>query len=162
MKTMSVLIVAIAAQAAGNVSLTHGMKAAVGGTGQDLLSKVQHTLTSPYIYGGVALLLVFFILYSAALSWADLSFVLPATSFGYVVNVAGGHFVLHEPVATIRWVGAAIIVLGVVFVSSSGVREKRAREKKVEMDVPDREADFDAVRISPHLGRRIRWREEDL
>jgi len=63
---------------------------------------------------------VFFVLFSAALSWADLSFVLPATAFGYVLNVAAGNYFLGESVSTSRWAGAAIITLGVLFVSRSG------------------------------------------
>ena len=58
------------------------------------------------------LLIVFFALYSAALSWADLSFVLPATAFGYVLNVAAGYYFLNETVSPIRWAGAVIITAG--------------------------------------------------
>ena len=43
--------------------------------------------TNPLIWLGILLLGLFFGLYLAALSWADLSFVLPVTSFGYAMNV---------------------------------------------------------------------------
>ncbi|HJQ25529.1 MAG TPA: hypothetical protein VKA60_16535 [Blastocatellia bacterium] len=131
MKTAAVLLIAIAAQAAGNVFLTRGMKAvataapAVGG----LMSTVTHALhvalqamQSPEIWAGTLLLMIFFALYSAALSWADLSFVLPATAFGYVLNVAAGHYFLNEEVTTARWAGSIIITLGVVCVSRSRER----------------------------------------
>ena len=74
------------------------------------------------VWVGTLLLIVFFVLYSAALSWADLSFVLPATAFGYVLNVAAGHYFLGELVSNRRWAGAVIITLGVLFVSRSGQR----------------------------------------
>jgi len=72
--------------------------------------------------------MVFFALYSAALSWADLSFVLPATAFGYVLNVWAGHYFLNESVSPARWVGAIVITLGVVMVSRSGVSGQEKAE----------------------------------
>lgn len=127
MKTAVVLITAIVAQAFGDVFLTKGMKAmssleAAGGA--DMPAQVAHlalqALQSPMVWVGTLLLIVFFVLFSAALSWADLSFVLPATAFGYVLNVAAGNYFLGESVSASRWAGAAIITLGVLFVSRSG------------------------------------------
>ncbi|HVG21783.1 MAG TPA: hypothetical protein VNI02_22295 [Blastocatellia bacterium] len=122
MKTAAVLIAAIIAQAIGNVYLTKGMKALSAGGDVTLLRTFVGGVTSPMLWVGTALLIVFFVLYSAALSWADLSFVLPATAFGYVLNVAAGYYFLSESVTRGRWAGAAIITLGVVFVSRSGDR----------------------------------------
>ena len=131
MKTAAVLIIAIVAHAAGNVFLTRGMKAvaATAPAGGGLMNTISQSLTaalqaarSPEIWAGTVLLIVFFALYSAALSWADLSFVLPATAFGYVLNVAAGHYFLNEEVTKARWVGSLIITLGVVCVSRSRER----------------------------------------
>jgi drug/metabolite transporter (DMT)-like permease len=123
MKTASVLIIAIIAQAIGNVYLTKAMKAVTtAGGGEDLMSTALRAAGNPTLWLGTALLIVFFALYSAALSWADLSFVLPATAFGYVLNVAAGHYFLNESVTPYRWAGSAIITLGVFLVSRSGER----------------------------------------
>src|SRR5215510_4248425 len=124
MKTPVVLIVAIISQAVGNVFLTRAMKSITSPVagGDDLLSTVARAVSNPTLWLGTALLIVFFALYSAALSWADLSFVLPATAFGYVLNVAAGHYFLGEHVSSIRWAGALIITLGVVVVSRSAAR----------------------------------------
>ena len=131
MKTAVVLITAIVAQAFGDVFLTKGMKAITslesGGAGvSEWLSQVAHiglqAIQSPIVWVGTLLLIIFFVLFSAALSWADLSFVLPATAFGYVLNVAAGNYFLGESVSSRRWMGAAIITLGVLFVSRSGER----------------------------------------
>ena len=132
MKTAAVLIIAIIAQAIGNVFLTRGMKtvaAAAASDGNGVMNAISQSLhaalqamQSPEVWIGTALLIVFFALYSAALSWADLSFVLPATAFGYVLNVAAGHYFLNEEVTKARWLGSMIITLGVVFVSRSGER----------------------------------------
>jgi len=121
MKTAAVLTLAILSQAAGNVCLTKGMKALAAGD-LGLADKILIGAQTPMLWAGTALLIVFFALYSAALSWVDLSFVLPATSFGYVLNVACGYYFLNEQVRPSRWVGALVITLGVVLVSRSGVR----------------------------------------
>jgi drug/metabolite transporter (DMT)-like permease len=123
MKTAAVLIIAIISQAIGNVYLTKGMKAVTAAGADDaLMSTALRAAGSPTLWLGTALLIVFFALYSASLSWADLSFVLPATAFGYVLNVAAGHYFLNETVSPARWAGSAIITLGVFLVSRSGVR----------------------------------------
>jgi drug/metabolite transporter (DMT)-like permease len=129
MKTAVVLIIAIIAQAIGNVFLTKAMKAIASpaGGGDDLFSTVIRAATDPTLWLGTALLIIFFVLYSAALSWADLSFVLPATAFGYVLNVAAGHYFLSESVTPARWAGSLIITLGVFLVSRSGVRTVEAQ-----------------------------------
>ena len=53
-----------------------------------------------------------------ALSWADLTYVLPATSLGYVLLALIAKFVLHEQVTFLRWVGILLIAVGVSFVAS--------------------------------------------
>lgn len=125
MKTASVLLIAIISQALGNVYLTKAMKTitmASAGAGDDLIATALRAATNPMVWLGTSLLIVFFVLYSAALSWADLSFVLPATAFGYVLNVAAGHYFLNESVTPARWAGSVIITLGVFLVSRSGAR----------------------------------------
>lgn len=119
MKTAIVLILAIVAQVAGNILLSKGMH---GGEGMDVQASILYAASSPIIWLGTLLLATFFALYSAAMSWADLSFILPATSFGYVLNVACATYFLHERVSRTRWLGAVIICVGVAFVSRSEVK----------------------------------------
>jgi EamA-like transporter family. len=133
MKTAIVLIIAILAQTAGDVYLTKGMKAiVVEGAGlSQFLEIALQVAQNPSVLIGTVLLIVFFALYSAALSWADLSFVLPATAFGYVLNVAAGYYFLNETVSPVRWAGALIITLGVVFVSRSEERTTPLTEEQL-------------------------------
>jgi drug/metabolite transporter (DMT)-like permease len=72
---------------------------------------------TPWIAGGIALLIGFFASYLTALSWADLTFVLPATAFGNVIVAFLARFWLHEPISVERWIGIALITLGVGFVA---------------------------------------------
>ena len=56
--------------------------------------------------------------YLTALSWADLTFVLPSTAFGYIVVALLAHFWQHEHISVSRWVGIILIVCGVGFVAN--------------------------------------------
>jgi drug/metabolite transporter (DMT)-like permease len=77
-------------------------------------------MRNPWVVGGIVCLLGFFASYLTALSWADLTFVLPSTAFGYVVVVLLAKFWLHEPGASspYRWAGILLIVCGVGFVAN--------------------------------------------
>jgi len=72
---------------------------------------------TPWIGLGIALLIGFFASYLTALSWADLTFVLPATAFGNVIVAFFARFWLHESISLERWAGIALITLGVGFVA---------------------------------------------
>jgi drug/metabolite transporter (DMT)-like permease len=72
---------------------------------------------TPWIAVGIALLIGFFASYLTALSWADLTFVLPATAFGNVIVAFLSRFWLHEPISIQRWIGIVLITVGVGFVA---------------------------------------------
>lgn len=74
-------------------------------------------LGSPWIVGGVILLMCFFAAYLTALSWADLTYVLPATSLGYAVIALLSKFWLQEQISIARWIGIFLITAGVGFVA---------------------------------------------
>ena len=67
---------------------------------------------TPWIVCGIGLLIGFFASYLTALSWADLTYVMPATSLGYVFMALLAHFWLHEAVSWQRWAGIALITVG--------------------------------------------------
>jgi len=74
-------------------------------------------LFEPWVALGVALLIVWQLSRMALLSWADLSYVLPVTSIGYVLVALLGRLLLHEQITSTRWAGIALIVAGVALVS---------------------------------------------
>ena len=96
--------------------LSHGMKQA-GGISLHHLQGVILALRNPWVAGGILLLLAFFAAYTNALSWADLTYVLPATSLGYILLALVARFALHEQVSPLRWMGIALISGGVSFVA---------------------------------------------
>ncbi len=87
-----------------NVSLTHPVT---------LVAAV----FTPWIALGIALLIGFFASYLTALSWADLTYVLPATALGNMVVEMLSRFALHETVSVQRWIGCVLITIGAGFVA---------------------------------------------
>jgi uncharacterized membrane protein len=100
----------VAANAIGNLALSWGMKH----PGTFALSGLSwiDALLNPYVAAGVALLALWTVTRIKLLSWADLSFVLPVTSAGYVVNALLGYFVYHEDISPARWLGTLLILAG--------------------------------------------------
>jgi uncharacterized membrane protein len=60
------------------------------------------------------------------LSWADYSYVMPASSFGYAVVALLGVLVLRESVTSARWAGVALICVGVALVGRTEPRTTKA------------------------------------
>ena len=102
--------------AAGDSMLSHGMKQA-GNISLHHLQSVILAVANPWVAIGILLLLAFFASYMNSLSWADLTYVLPATSLGYVLLALVAKFALHEQVSPMRWLGIALISGGVGFVA---------------------------------------------
>ena len=102
--------------AIGDSFLARGMQQ-VGNISLRRLPDIVLTILNPWVALGILFLLGFFAAYMTALSWADLTYVLPATSLGYVLLALIAKFFLHEQVSTMRWVGIAMISAGVGFVT---------------------------------------------
>lgn len=100
----------------GDTFLSIGMKR-IGPVSAAHFATLLHALGTPWILGGIAMLLAFFASYLSALSWADLTYVLPATSLGNVVIALLSKFWLHEHISLSRWIGIALITAGVGFVT---------------------------------------------
>lgn len=102
--------------AAGDSLLARGMKD-LGGISLQHLSSLILAILNPWVACGILLLLAFFASYMSALSWADLTYVLPATSLGYVLVALAARFAFHEAISPMRWLGIALITAGVGFVA---------------------------------------------
>lgn len=103
--------------AAGDAMLSEGMKQS-GGISLRHLPSLIAALLHPSVAIGIVLLIGFFATYTNALSWADLTYVLPASSLGYVLLALIAKFVLHEHISVSRWLGIALISVGVGFVAA--------------------------------------------
>lgn len=114
--------------AAGDSLLARGMKE-LGTVSFHSIPNLFLAVLNPWVAAGIVLLLAFFASYMSALSWADLTYVLPASSLGYVLVALIARFVFHEQISVTRWLGIAMITAGVGFVAA-GPSVTPARKKK--------------------------------
>ena len=108
----------------GDSLLSYGMKQ-VGNISIHNIPALLLAITNPWVATGILLLLGFFASYMTALSWADLTYVLPASSLGYVLLAFIAKFALHENVSATRWIGIALVSSGVGFVTTGPERTSR-------------------------------------
>ncbi|MBV9573509.1 MAG: EamA family transporter [Acidobacteriales bacterium] len=102
--------------AVGDSLLSRGMRD-VGSISFRHLPSLVLAILNPWVAVGILFLLGFFASYMIALSWADLTYVLPATALGYPLLALIAKFMLHEQVSLARWLGIILISAGVGFVT---------------------------------------------
>lgn len=122
-----VLITIIVFASFGDISLSHGMKK-VGAISAAHWTELVRAVFSPWVGLGIVLLLCFLAAYLTALSWYDLTFVLPATSFGYVLLALLSIWLLGEKISLGRWIGILLVSSGVAIVTQgpSATRKEQA------------------------------------
>ena len=124
-KTYLLLLFVVLFAPLGNVLLSKGMKgigSAKNWTAADLFPVLVKILTSGTIWLGIGCLLAFFVAYMLVLTWADYSYVQPASAFSYAVVAVLSYFLLGEVVPPLRWAGIAVICLGVFVVGRTPPR----------------------------------------
>ena len=122
--------------AIGDTLLSRGMKD-VGSISLSQISHVIFAITNPWVALGIVFLLTFFACYTSALSWADLTYVLPATSVGYILLALIAKFQLHEQVTTGRWFGIVLITMGVGFVAGGPEKTHTPHRTPNAQDLPE-------------------------
>jgi drug/metabolite transporter (DMT)-like permease len=123
-KTWICAVIVVFSNVFGNFFLKRGMPA-------ELASPLEYitVLFRPWVAAGVGLLILWMLSRMALLSWADLSYVLPVTSIGYVLVAIVGHVFLNEQISTKRWAGIALIMAGVALVSGGAPRTEQAKAR---------------------------------
>ena len=105
----------------GNAMLARGMRD-VGAIDVHHVAQVFSSFANPWVVLGIVFLIGFMWTYMTALSFADLTYVLPATAISYVIMALISIFWLHEHVSVQRWGGIALIVAGVGLVAGGPSR----------------------------------------
>ncbi len=120
MKTVIMIAIIVVADSAGDVLLTKGMRQ-VGEVSslapRALWDIARLALRNRHFLASLLFMALHLVGFLAVLSWADLSFVFPATALVYVVTTLASKFILRETVSVHRWAGTALVCLGVGLVS---------------------------------------------
>jgi len=124
-KTYVLLFLLVFLGSVGNTFLSKGMKD-VGELDFSGLPAIGHgaalVLTSPAVWLGILMMLLFMVCHMLVLSWADYSFVMPFSALAYALVPLLGYLFLGEHVSIARWVGIVLIFLGVVLINRTSLR----------------------------------------
>ncbi len=115
LKTKLLTVFVVATNVLGNFAMSWGMKHQAADLGLSPFTYIRLIFT-PWVLLGTALLILWLLSRMTLLGWADLSYVLPVTSIGYVMSAVLGKVFFGEQVTWQRWLGTLFIVLGIVFV----------------------------------------------
>jgi drug/metabolite transporter (DMT)-like permease len=119
MRTFLFLAIVVLSGTGGDIAVTHGMKQ-IGEVKsfapRALLAVLGRVLQSGWIWLGIAQMMLAFFSLLALLSWAPVSFVVPATAANYIVGALGARFLLKERVSKARWAGMLLVSAGVALV----------------------------------------------
>ena len=122
-KVILMLGVLICSSTGGEIAMTHGMKRIGELDGfhpRSVARFVVRAVKCGWVWLALALLAVSFYALLILLSWAPISLVIPASAFNYVVGTFGAKYLLKENVTPKRWLGVALVFLGVLLVVATG------------------------------------------
>src|SRR5258708_22609492 len=119
-KTRVFAVIVVLTNVLGNTALTAGMKK-MGTLDSSPLSYLKAIL-SPWVLLGIALLILWMLTRMTLLSWADLSYVLPVTSIGYILQALIGKYFFAERISGWRWSGTLLIAAGILLVGLTSPR----------------------------------------
>jgi uncharacterized membrane protein len=120
-KTLVMVLLMVVCANTGDLMLKRGMSqiGEVTISFSGLLHTFVSTLHNGTIWLGILFLIGFTLSYMTAVSWADYSYVMPAGAFGYAIQTMLAVVVLHEVVTPRRWIGVAMICIGVLLVGQT-------------------------------------------
>jgi drug/metabolite transporter (DMT)-like permease len=81
-----------------------------------LVRFVLRALRLPWMWAGIALMALGFFSLLAILSFREVSFVVPVSALSYAAGALGAKVFLHERITGNRWLGIAVVTLGVTLV----------------------------------------------
>lgn len=115
-KTWLAILLIVLADSLGDVFLAMGMKK-VGKveitSRQQTLNLVCKILTNSAIISGIFCQALAFIIFICVLTWADISFVRPATALTYILSLLGAKYILQEKIASERLIGIIFVGFGI-------------------------------------------------
>lgn len=97
--------------------LREGWASSIGRLAGEIYQLAWLIFGDPIVWLAIACMFTFLVLWMVALSWSDLSFVMPLTALTYILNAILVGPVLGEHVSATRWMGTLMIAVGVGMVT---------------------------------------------
>jgi drug/metabolite transporter (DMT)-like permease len=117
LRTLALIMAVMLLNAGGNLLMAWGMKH-IPDVSWNPVGYLRAML-NPFVAAGIAVLILWLLTRMALLSWADLSFVLPLTGLGYILNAAAGRLFLNESITATHWAGTLLVFAGTAMVGST-------------------------------------------
>lgn len=119
MRELFLLVVIVIAGTGGELCVTRAMKEI--GEVQDfrpaaLIRFIFSALRVHWMWIGIAMMTIAFFALLAALSFENVSFVVPVTALSYAAGAIGAVLFLRERISLQRWIGVAVVCAGVTIV----------------------------------------------
>ena len=86
----------------------------------ELVSYFWRALCQPYVILGTVLSAVFYFAFLGILSWVGVTIAVPLSAVEYFFAAVLAVLILGEKVPTLRWIGIALVILGVILISAAG------------------------------------------
>ena len=121
--TWLTVLVLVGLNSAGDMTTATAMRR-VGDFGEvrrraGILGVIRAVLTEPWFYLGLLAMTLSFFSLLAALSFIDLSVVIPASaSLTFLLNLFGAKFILKEHVSSRRWLSGMLVLGGIILLRS--------------------------------------------
>jgi transporter family protein len=116
-KTWLAIMILSLADSAGDLLLASGMKK-IGKIERisikEALQITYKIITNSFILSGIACQGIAFFMFITVLSWADISFVRPATALTYLFSMIGAKLILRETFSREKLIGITLIGIGIV------------------------------------------------
>lgn len=110
----------------GHLLIKMGVTAAARQTlNSSVLSRLGHYILQPAAMTGLLIYGVGTLLWIYAVSQRSISFLYPLTALTYVVVALGGRFIFGKVISRQRWLGIAVVMVGVAMLQLSA-REQKA------------------------------------
>jgi uncharacterized membrane protein len=121
LKTLVMVFVMMVCATTGDSLLKHGMTqiGPVSLNYAGLFQAFRMAMSSTTIWFAILFLIGFMLSNMTVLSWADYSYVMPASAIGYAAVTFVGMALLGETVSPRRWIGVALICVGVFLVGQT-------------------------------------------
>jgi multidrug transporter EmrE-like cation transporter len=113
---MALLLFAVAAAAAGQVMLKHGMHIAATRAAATRGSLAVAAATSPWVLLGLAVFALSAVAWLTVLSRVPLSIAYPFNALGYLGILTASVLVLHERANLWTWAGSVMVVAGLIII----------------------------------------------
>jgi transporter family protein len=120
MKTALMILLIVLATSAGEVFVAQALKQVgeISTLRPSALLRLgkQVSINRSFLLGSF-FIAISFVAFLAVLSWADVSYTVPATSLSFVISTLGARLILKEKINLLRWTGTILVFLGIALIS---------------------------------------------